>query len=252
MSQQKQLTECRKCSEKGILRKYIDFEKLGEGNWLLKDHGTDNPHVHRKLCNDCNIPIYYDRQEGRFRDDLDTRLHNCRESPEYYRELKIKMEQQLENEPVSQSINTIESPNKAVAITHSEGKLGDELVGLTIPPEEETNPIKQKLDSPKELTGEYGKRIELIWTLLKSINEKMDGIKKVEENYKTLIDVFNKYFLKTDKVIAELAEVKIRRANGKPLERESEQPTDEEISNMMEKEAEDDIPTDDDDVPEDK
>ena len=260
MSQQKTLSECRKCKSNGVSRKYLDFEG-SPGNWILKDHGTTTIHIHRKPCNECHSPIYFKVHDGKTRpfDDADGQLHDCRNNPEKYHKQEIV-------ESLEKAADALEDANKLVQTkTQPEPESRDlvivmpkEEVKMTITPGLETNPIQEAIE--QKLPPNLDKKIELTWTLIKSINVKMDGIKKVEENYAALIDIFNKYFEKTDRVIAELAGAKITRANGRPidnpeepeLQQEANLPSQEEINRLMDNEAEEEMPRDDDIIPPEK
>jgi hypothetical protein len=236
MSQQKELTACSTCLKNGVPKKYLDFEKLPTGDWLRLDHATQNKHSHRKLCDECRAPIYFKIIDGKTRpiDDSDNELHNCRSNPEKYAR------------PTEPAFISPPAKESEPVITHSEGKLGSELVGLTIPPAEETNPIRQVVENK---TGPQIEKIDLMLALLKNINVKTDDIAKMKKGMEDLVNAVNKYFDKTDNAIAEIAGAKFKTGTGKDIEMKSldPQPTDEEISNMMEKDAEEDFPTTDED-----
>lgn len=261
MSQQKGLTECTKCKEKGVPNQYLDFEQIN-GQWIRYDHGTKSQHSHRKPCDNCGHPIKWDGKEGRYRDNVDPfDLHNCKNDPERYAK---PPDPTLVRSPVEQMTKAPEKLETSQG-TEDVSIRNTKLETVSINTVAETNPIQQAIEKPKEESG-IAKKVDLMWALVKNINEKTDKIAAMETTMENLINSINKYFEKTDQDIAKLAGAKFVTGTGKevklPSASESEdepetythefkvsEPSEEEIR-KMDAEDEESIPREDDDIPE--
>jgi hypothetical protein len=231
-------TECYKCKEKGVSGQRIDLEKVGQDmttgkdQWMLYDHGTRTQHVHRKLCDECKNPIMFNTIDRKFHNAVEPfDLHNCRSDPERY---KKPDQEKLE----TNSINTV------VETKESNYRKGPE----------ETNPIQQAVQKQADESS-ASKKNDLIWALVKNINEKTDKIKTIEQTLINLIEVVNKHIESTDKAVAVFAGAKFKTGSGNEVEMKSLEPnpirppTQEEIENAMNQEAEDEMPHPDDEQP---
>jgi hypothetical protein len=68
---------------------------------------------------------------------------------------------------------------------------------------EETNPIKEKVESEKS-GGDFGRRFELMWTMIKGINSRLDKLDQVKKDQGDLIDAIATWKNEQEKFISDV------------------------------------------------
>lgn len=184
--QQRPPAECAKCKNQGVIKQYIDFEKIGDnpvtgkGVYNIYDHGTRNLHVNKKACTyGCNTVIVWDTSANKYRDLEGGQFHEipCAGVSRYFE--MAERQQDIIDPQRKLQMKAVASEAQAVT----------------------TSPVTETITNPS-----IENRIELMWSMIKDINYKVDKVSRVEEKLTNLIDFNDKRFIKIEQFMAKIYE----------------------------------------------
>jgi hypothetical protein len=239
VTQEQKLIECERCKKAGVIKQYIDFDKVGEnpvthkGIYLIYDHGTKNPHVNKKACTyGCNTVIVWDTSENRYRDFEGGLLHDspC-EGVERYAGMAERQSFIIDSLRRSQMI-----AEKPPVPNPQPEKIENTSINTLA---EAPNPIQKIAESTSPT--EMSKTINFMWTMIKEIDRKVTAFEQLKHDRGVMLDAIDKRFDSIDKLLADmLTKIEPIKKQFKPgsellkdVSHESHQPTDEELKQIF-------------------